>query len=156
VRGKRTDLGDTACAASRALAVVGDWWSLLIVRDALLGVSRFSDFQHNIGLAKNILSSRLKKLVEGGVLRIEPDGPSGKRHHYLLTEQGLALGVVVTALWQWGETHCFQANDQAPLLVDRATGQPLARLELRTIDGRAVSPKELQMGLVERPTKPEV
>jgi DNA-binding HxlR family transcriptional regulator len=153
VKGRRTDLSQTSCAASRALEIIGDWWSLLIVRDALVGVQRFNEFQKNIGLAKNILSSRLKKLVDGGVLRVEPDGDSS-RQRYVLTEKGRDLGVVVTAVWQWGETHCFTGEDPAPLLIDTVTGQPLAPLQLRTADDQTIDPQALRMGLVVRNASP--
>jgi DNA-binding HxlR family transcriptional regulator len=132
--------------------VVGDWWSLLIVRDALVGMERFSEFQKSIGLAKNILSSRLRKLVAGGVLQLVPDEASRNRHRYLLTDKGKALAVVITAIWQWGEENCFEPGESVPLLIDKASEQPLAKLEIRTAAGRIVDPRDLQMGLVERPS----
>src|SRR5262249_31468304 len=136
VKGRRTDLSQEACAASRALEVVGDWWSLLIVRDALVGVERFSEFQKSIGLARNILSSRLKKLVDDGVLQLVPDEASLTRHKYLLTDKGKGLAVVIAAIWQWGEQNCFQPGEAVPLLIDKASKQPLAKLEIKTADGR--------------------
>ena len=63
---------DSICPVARSLDVVGEWWSLLIIRDAMLGVKRFSDFERRLGMAKNILTTRLKTLVEGGILRIVP------------------------------------------------------------------------------------
>src|ERR1700753_316673 len=150
MKGERTELSRNSCAASRALEVVGDWWSLLIVRDALIGLQRFSEFQKSIGLAKNVLSSRLKKLVHTGVLRVEPDGDSPSRHRYLLTDSGKHLAVVITALWQWGEENCIQPGESAPLLIDKATEQPVAKLELKTTDGRVVDPRDLRMALKER------
>jgi len=147
VKGRRTDLSRTPCATSRALEIVGDWWSLLIVRDALLGLQRFGEFQKSIGLAKNILSSRLKKLVDDGVLRVEADGESTSRHRYALTDRGQQLAIVITALWQWGEKHCFRPGESAPLLLDKATAQPLAPLELKTVKGHVLDPRKVQMAL---------
>jgi DNA-binding HxlR family transcriptional regulator len=154
MKGKRTDLSQNSCAASRALEIVGDWWSLLIVRDALVGLQRFGEFQKSIGLAKNILSSRLKKLTDGGVLRIESDEASPSKRRYVLTDSGKRLAVLITALWQWGEEHCFQPGEAVPLLIDKATEQPLAKLEIRTADGRVVDPRHLQMALKERSMEP--
>src|SRR3546814_2339992 len=71
MKGKRTDLGNADCGIARSLQIIGDWWSLLIVREAFQGKTRFGEFQKSIGLAKNILSSRLKKLVAEGIFRIE-------------------------------------------------------------------------------------
>ena len=90
MKGRRTDLSRTPCATSRALEIVGDWWSLLIVRDALLGLQRFGEFQKSIGLAKNILSSRLKKLVDDGVLRVEDILRTDPRITMLVNNAGLA------------------------------------------------------------------
>src|SRR6187399_611676 len=102
MKGKRTDLSSASCAIARTLQIIGDWWSLLIVRDAFKGQQRFGEFHKSLGLAKNILSSRLKKLVEAGIFRIEPDPESSLSHRYVLTPKGEQLCVVLVALWQWG------------------------------------------------------
>src|SRR3546814_3429287 len=85
MKGKRTNLDNADCGIARSLEVVGDWWSLLIVREAFKGRERFGEFQKAIGLAKNILSARLKKLVEHDIFRIEPDADNGVGHRYVLT-----------------------------------------------------------------------
>ncbi|MDN5681867.1 MAG: helix-turn-helix transcriptional regulator, partial [Ewingella sp.] len=69
---KRTRMDDSVCPATRSLDLIGDWWTLLIVRDAMIGLTRFSEFQRSLGAAKNILSTRLKSMVAEGILRIEP------------------------------------------------------------------------------------
>lgn len=150
MKGKRTDLSQGQCATSRALEVVGDWWSLLIVRDALGGLQRFSEFQKSIGLAKNILAVRLKKLVENGVLKLEPDGEHTSRNKYVLTERGKRLAVVVAALWQWGEENCFEPGESKITLTHKPTNQPFAKLELKTADGRPVDLQDIQLGLKAR------
>lgn len=147
MKGKRTDLGASECGVSRALQIVGDWWSMLIVRDAFLGHQRFGEFQKNIGLAKNILSARLKKLVDEGILRIEPDSESPSVNRYVLTERGRRLGVVLIALWQWGEENCFAPGELPVEVIDKASGQTLRKLELRGRDGRVFDPDDFQMGL---------
>jgi hypothetical protein len=94
--------------------------------------------------------ARSLPLSDGGVLRIECDEASPSKRRYVLTDSGKRLAVLITALWQWGEEHCFQPGEAVPLLIDKATEQPLAKLEIRTADGRVVDPRDLQMALQER------
>lgn len=145
MKGKRTDLGEASCGIARALQIVGDWWTLLIVRDAFHGHRRFSEFQRNLGVAKNILSSRLKKLVDEGILRIEPDPESSTSHLYVLTAKGEALWPVLVALWQWGEDHCFKRGEMKLALVDTLSEQPVARLQLVAHDGRKLGPRDFRV-----------
>jgi DNA-binding HxlR family transcriptional regulator len=151
VKGRKTDLSEAPCAASRALQIFGDWWSLLIVRDALMGVQRFGEFQKSIGLAKNILSTRLKKLVENGILTTAPDEDG--RHKYVLTEKGQSLAGVILAIWQWGEDHCFAPGELGVTLVDRRTTKAFAKMQMRTSEGRAVDAKDLRFGFVAKPAR---
>src|SRR3546814_12549685 len=95
MKGKRTDLGTTQCGIARSLEVIGDWWSLLIIRDAFIGLEHFGEFHRSLGLARNILSTRLKTLVEHGIFRIEPDEDNASIHRYLLTERGKELYIVI-------------------------------------------------------------
>ena len=142
MKGKKTNLRHADCAIARALQATGDWWSLLIVRDAIAGKQRFGEFQKNLGLAKNILSTRLKKLVEEGIFRIEPDEDSRRTHRYVLTPKGEGLGVILIAFWQWGEGACFKPGELKDTMVDRVKGLPLARLQLSAKDGRTLGPRE--------------
>lgn len=145
MRGRKTDLSQAGCAVARSLEIIGDWWSLLIVRDALLGAQRFGEFQKSIGLAKNILSSRLKKLVRDKILRLEGDPDFPSVHRYVLTERGRQLAIVIMALWQWGEDHCFRTGELTVGLADEVSGKMLARLALTTTDGHPVDPRDLRM-----------
>jgi DNA-binding HxlR family transcriptional regulator len=142
MKGKRTDLSTNACAIARSLNVIGDWWSLLIIRDALSGARRFGEFQRKLGLAKNILSARLRKLVETGILKTAPASDGSAHNEYLLTGKGEQLYLVLAALWQWGETYAFNDGEQELSLVDRERSQRMAPLELKTIDGRRVGPRD--------------
>jgi DNA-binding HxlR family transcriptional regulator len=144
MKGKRTDLGDKPCGISRALQVVGDWWSLLIVRDAFHGHQRFGEFQKSLGLAKNILSARLKKLVDDGVFRVERDSASSSIHRYVLTEKGEKLSTILVALWQWGEDNCFEPGELPYEMVDARDREPLARIRLTAKDGRVLGPREFR------------
>jgi len=93
------------CSVARALEVIGERWSLLIIRDALRGVSRFEEFQRSLGLARNVLTARLDHLVGEGVLARKPYGTTGSRMEYELTEKGRELGTVVIGLSNWGDRH---------------------------------------------------
>jgi len=124
--------------------VIGDWWSLLIVRDAFLGKRRFSEFQKSLGLAKNILCARLRKLVSHGVLDACPASDGSAYQEYRLTEKGRSLYLVLVALRQWGECNLFKKGELDLLLVDRESGQPVKPLELRSQDGRLLGPADLR------------
>lgn len=133
---KRARFAADACPVARSLDQIGDRWTILIIRNALAGTRRFSDFQNQLGIAKNILSARLEKLVDDGVLELRPD-PSGSRHQeYHLTDKGRRLRVVLLALRQWGEDHLFEEGEEMTLLTDQRDGKPLRRLEARSHDGR--------------------
>ncbi|MDH6193845.1 DNA-binding HxlR family transcriptional regulator [Mycobacterium frederiksbergense] len=117
---------DPTCPVARTLDLVGDRWSLLIVRDAMDGAKAFSDFQQRTGIARNILTDRLRRLVERGVLDREA-APSGRRQVYTLTEAGRDLFTVVVALRQWGERHAYAPGEVHSVLVDER-GVPLPEL----------------------------
>jgi DNA-binding HxlR family transcriptional regulator len=142
MKGKRATLADDTCAIARALEVVGDWWSLLIVRDALFGATRFSQFQRSLGLAKTVLSQRLRKLVDHGVLELVDPGDGGSHLEYRLTESGKALHVVLTALWQWGNATQFKAGEARNTLCDRRDQKPLQSIALVAHDGRKLGARD--------------
>ncbi len=109
------------CALARALDVAGDRWSLLIVRDAMDGARSFTDFQQRTGIARNILTERLRKLVDHGLIT-QVEAPSGKRRVYTLTAAGKDLFPVIVTLRQWGERHAFEAGEPHSVLVDEHGG----------------------------------
>ena len=141
---KRNSLDTSKCPIARTLDVIGDWWSLLIVRDAFLGKRRFNEFQKSLGLAKNILCVRLQKLVSHGVLTTAPASDGSAYQEYRLTEKGRDLYMVLVALRQWGENNLFEAGELDLLLVDRESGQPVKPLELRSQDGRLLGAANLR------------
>jgi DNA-binding HxlR family transcriptional regulator len=98
-----SDIGEQICPIARALSVVGDRWALLVLREAFLGTRRFEDFQERTGAARNVLSHRLEKLVEHGVLERRPYQERPTRHEYRLTEKGLDLYPVMMALVRCGD-----------------------------------------------------
>ena|SRR5579859_5924937 len=133
---RRKSLGNERCPVARSLDMIGDWWTLLIVRDAFNGARRFGDFQRNLGLAKNILSARLRKMVEDGIMETRPAADGGSHHEYHLTEKGQRLRLVLVALRQWGEDNLFAEGETMPVMVETDTGQPIGRLRLTAQDGR--------------------
>ena len=109
---------------------------MLIVRDAMLGIRRFSDFQRSLGLARNVLTARLKKLVADGVMTMAPAADGTSYKEYQLTEKGEALLPVLVAMRQWGERFLFAPEEPHPALVDRRSGKALEEIRVRDVDGR--------------------
>ena len=133
---KRTSLARADCPIARALDVIGDWWSLLIIRDALVGRRRFGEFQKSLGLAKNILAQRLRKLVDEGILATAPASDGSAYQEYVLTRKGRAIHPILIALRQWSEEFDEAPETIATLLVDREKGRPVRKLALYSEDGR--------------------
>ncbi|MBV8393434.1 MAG: helix-turn-helix transcriptional regulator [Alphaproteobacteria bacterium] len=134
---RRTSYEQMNCSIASALDVVGEPWTLLIVRDAFYGVRRFDDFQENLGIARNVLTARLKKLVEAGVFRKTAYRQRPLRHEYRLTDKGAALFTVIVGLKQWGDRFGAAARDGKPMdLVDRTNGHPLEPVLIDAVSGR--------------------
>ena len=142
---RRAPTGHMACSIAKALDIVGDPWTLLVVRDALLGVTRFETFLHCLGIPRATLSARLAYLVERGVMERRQYSERPPRHEYVLTDAGRALRPVIYALMRWGDewvrddeppTHLVDARSGRriePVLVDRSTGTPLDELAVRAV-----------------------
>src|SRR6201996_3146181 len=139
---KRTSHGKTTCPVARPLDAIGDGWSLLIVRDAFDGLRRFGEFQKSLGLAKNILSARLRNLVAHGIMDTIPAADGGPYLEYVLTEKGRGLFPLLVALRQWGEDFFFDLEEPHVSLVDRQAGLPVRRLDLRAQDGSPLQPED--------------
>lgn len=138
----RTSLDHHNCSYARAVDVIADRWSLMILRDAFFGVRRFSQFKRHLGITQAVLSARLSHLVENDLLSRQPVDDEGGREEYNLTEKGKALFPVVVALMQWGD-QWIHGDVGAPLeLLDRNTAQLLDPLRV-TAGG-----EEIQLGRV--------
>jgi len=134
------------CAIARALEVIGECWTFHIVRDAFFGIRNFEGFQENLGIARNVLANRLSKLVDAGILSRVPDADDRRKVQYRLTDKGRDLFPVIMALGQWGmrwETET--AEKEAFVIVDRENGVPIAPIEVRAADGRALRPWETRV-----------
>lgn len=137
----RTSFVGSTCPVARSVDLLADPWTLLIVRDAFDGVARFGAFQRSLGVARNVLSGRLRALVDAGILAVAPASDGTAYHEYALTPKGRDLFPVVVALRQWAETHAFEPGEDRSVLVERETGRRLAPLEPRTEDGRPLAPE---------------
>ncbi len=139
---RRTALDDNPCSIAKALDVLGDPWTMLIIRDAIIGATRFEQFTTRLGIPRATLTARLAQLCEAGVFRRVPYQDHPQRHEYLLTEKGQALRPVVVTLMQWGDR--WLRNDPPPtrlvdaetgrsiepVLIDASTGTPLEDLSM--------------------------
>jgi DNA-binding HxlR family transcriptional regulator len=132
----------TNCPIPAALEAVGERWSFLILRGVFNGLHHFEEFQSTLGIARNILSNRLARLVEHEILMREPDPADRRKVAYRLTEKGRELLPVLIALRQWGERWVSGVPGN-PVLVDRQSRQPVAPMAVRSADGRSLSLHEL-------------
>jgi len=133
------------CSVARALEVLGDWWTLLVVREAFVGTRRFADFEDNLGISKNILTNRLARLVRDGVLKRVDAGTHGTRYEYELTSMGKDLFAVMTALRQWGDRWVFGPGREPLLVIDRKTGRPIPKLRVLGEDGAPLGAADLEL-----------
>jgi len=124
---------------AQALEVLGDWWTLLLVREAFMGARRFADFEANLDISKNILSARLEHLVAHGVLARVDAGVHGTRYEYELTPMGKDLATVMTALRQWGDRWIYGKGREPLLALDRRSGQRIPRLRILDDEGRPLA-----------------
>jgi DNA-binding HxlR family transcriptional regulator len=131
------------CSIAAALETVGERWSFLILRGAFNGLLHFEEFQSTLGIARNILSNRLGRLVGNGILEREPDPSDRRRVAYRLTEKGLDLLPVLLSLRQWGE-RWLSGTTSDPVLVDRVSRRPIAPMAVRDAEGRILSRDELE------------
>ena len=138
------------CGMARAVDVLGDRWTLLILREAFYGVARFEDIQADIGIPRAALSQRLDRLVEAGVLERVPyrEGKSRTRYEYRPTPRGMDAALPVFALTQWGDTH-LRADGPPIRMVEQETQEPLS-LVLATGDGRVVPADKAELKILRR------
>ncbi|MFG3258722.1 winged helix-turn-helix transcriptional regulator [Streptomyces sp. NPDC048172] len=134
---------DPDCPVARTLDLVGDRWSLLVVRDAMDGARSFTEFQRRTGIARNILTDRLRKLIAHGLLT-QRAAPSGRRQEYVLTDAGRDLFPVVLTLRQWGERHAFEPGEARSTLVD-ARGTPVPEFTPTGTDGTPLGSDSTQV-----------
>ncbi|KQV84837.1 HxlR family transcriptional regulator [Massilia sp. Root351] len=133
------------CSIARALDQVGEWWSLLIVRECVLGTTRFDEFQERLGIARNILTSRLNRLTELGILEKAPLEGQEKRQGYRLTPKGEELFPVLVALLQWGDKWAPGPHGGSVRYVERDTGKELEPVGPKSADGCPLGFRDVRM-----------
>jgi len=135
----RTRFEEENCGIARSLDAFGDWWSLLIIRDAFFGLRRFADFQKHLGISKNVLSQRLRHLVDYGILDRVDVGQTGERYEYRLTAKGDALLPVLTTLREWGDEWIFGKGNEPLLMRDRKTNKRIPKTLVRDASGQSLA-----------------
>jgi DNA-binding HxlR family transcriptional regulator len=130
--------GDMSCPIARSLERVGEWWSILILRDASLGLTQFDQFQKSLGIAPNMLTRRLNGLVESGLLERRLYQARPPRHEYVLTDRGRDFRPVLWGLLAWGNKH-FAPEGPSVIVVDRETGLPADPVLVDRISGKEMT-----------------
>jgi len=140
----RSPFENQLCSAAQALSEIGEWWTLLILREAFFGTQRFTDFQARLGIARNILTARLNKLVATGILTRQTAPGRGNPRLYRLTAKGRDTLPVFIALAQWGD--CWINEGKAPIrILEVATGQEIDRLRICARDGRPLAARDMRI-----------
>jgi len=133
---------DSPCPVARSADVLGDRWALLVIRDAFDGITRFGGFQRSLGAARNILSDRLRRLVEAGLLVQQPAADGSAYQDYVLTPAGRDLFPLLVALRQWGERHRFAPGEAHSTLIERTSGAALPHMQPQDAAGHAIAPEQ--------------
>jgi DNA-binding HxlR family transcriptional regulator len=143
---RRESWSEDACPIARTMSLLGQPWAVLIVREAFLGRTRFSEFRERLGVASDVLSARLAELVEGGVLEVVDYQVPGERRRsrYVLTEAGHALIPTLAAIGQWGHVHLARAHSSDYRFIEAATGEPVG-VGFRTRAGQHVRSSEVAL-----------
>jgi len=142
---KTKSFADMQCSIARTLEQVGSWWSLLIIRDAMMGASRFKHFEKSLGITKNTLTSRLNELVDSGILERLPSSDGSSYMEYALTGKGRELAPVMIALAQWGDKWVVHPDGPSFAFVDTKTNEELPKIWPRRRSGEKLKRGELSI-----------
>jgi DNA-binding HxlR family transcriptional regulator len=133
------------CSVARTVSVIGDRWTLLILRDCFLRVRRFEEFQARLGITRHVLADRLRKLVRAGVLRKVAYQSRPRRYEYRLTAKGLDLQPVMLAIVHWGDVHLAGERGRPMLHEHRSCGHAFDPVVACSVCGEAVGPRDVQV-----------
>jgi len=125
------------------LEIIGEGWSILIIREAYFGTRRFEEFQRQLGIARNILTARLKKLCQNDILDRVPIKEGAKRHEYVLTSKGKELMPFLIALTQWGDKWIFGENAEPVIFLDKENSQPIEKIKVFSSKGVQLRPRDI-------------
>ncbi len=140
---KRKSLQGSLCPVARALDVIGDWWSLLIIYQVIAGPKRFGELQRDLGVAKNILATRLKALSAEGIVEAVPASDGSVYQEYAITIKGRALLPTLVALAQWSSEYLFERREVRSVPIDAKRRRPLKKLVLHSEDGQLLDAGEI-------------
>ena len=140
---KYTSYRHMNCSLAQTLEIVGERWTLLILRDAFFGAKRFGQFERSLGVAKNILASRLKLLIDEGIME-KRESEEGAHPEYVLTEAGLDLQPLLLSMTHWGDKHRPNPAGDRLVFVERDTGEPIRRMSVLSSEGRVLRPREIR------------
>ena len=140
---ERKSFADMHCSVAQCLEVAGEWWSMLLIRDAFLGVTRFDQFQERLGISRNILNQRLTRLVDEGVMHRVQYSEHPPRYEYRLTTKGRDLWPVLTAMRQWGDK--YAAPDGPPLeVIHKACGRVSHAIVTCSVCGERLTARDVR------------
>ncbi|MBL4680894.1 MAG: helix-turn-helix transcriptional regulator [Pseudomonadales bacterium] len=134
------------CSLAQTLDVIGERWTLLILRDIFFGVKRFSQFEKSLDIAKNILAVRLNRLVDEGIL-LKQSSNEGSHPEYKLTDKGLDLQPILLSMTHWGDKHKPNSKGQRLIFVENRTGQPIRTMSVVSKEGKKLNPREVKATL---------
>lgn len=152
---KWNELKDDPCPVARGLSVIGDRWTMLVIRECFRGTRRFDDFQRELGITRHVLADRLRKLEEAGVLRREPYQERPPRHEYRLTEAGKALHPVMISLIGWAEAHGPEPSCVSMVLSDRESGRRIRPVLVDSETGEKIDPRRISVAFETPGAAPE-
>jgi DNA-binding HxlR family transcriptional regulator len=144
-KGRQSRVANKECSVARAMDAIGDRWSILLLREAYYGVKRFDEFEYYVGLASNILSARLKKLVDAGIMMRVPLPEHAGRYEYVLTERGRDFFPAYLALKKWGDDWLAEPAGPQVVFNDRTTGRQIKSPELQNADGKPLSLEDIEV-----------
>lgn len=132
-------------SVGHVLDIIGEGWSILIIREAFLGTRRFEEFQSRLGIARNILTARLKKLCANEILDRVPVKEGAKRHEYILTHKGKDMMPLLVALTQWGDKWVFGEDNEPVIFLDREHGEPISDVQVYSAKGEVLRPRDIMV-----------
>lgn len=141
----RNKIDNLNCSLADSLNLIGEWWTILILRESFFGTRRFEDFQQHLGIARNILTARLSTLCDNGILERVPVKEGAKRHEYRLTTMGRDLLTVIIALTQWGDRWLRKEQGAPVKFIERGSGEVIPEVSVRSKDGRQLTTRDLAM-----------
>lgn len=142
---QRKSWASEKCPMARSVDVIGDWGSLLILREAFGGTTRFDDFQKRLDISRNLLTARLKKLVARGIFKRRPIAEEARRHEYVLTEMGEDLLATIIALRQWGDRWLFRPLPAPYGMFDAVDSSELEEIKVRSARGRDIRRGDIRL-----------